>query len=717
MHTKINWTKEFLSGLYAAFIVICFTQAAVLLIFAGRLADYIPLGLAGGLIGVTIVNLFYGLTSRIPWSLATTSPSLAAILILMTDEIYHSTTLEQFVPTAIAAIILMSLSIGLTMYIAGISRLVRFLRFMPYPVIGGFMAVTGWMMLIGSSQIMHQDLPFVPTNTLQLLLYNWLGIVWGFLIFAGSRFFRNKYILLIMILGGIILIHLYLYFTNISPPEAIIKGYLLSDMRISLMLDRFNLDVINNINWNAIREQLNYFVVVSLSGILIQTFRLNNLESTSVSRKLLNNEITSCGQAVLVSSVFGGILATPSVPVNYLLQRVGVRTVLPTIITIIAVLALMYFSPNLLSYTPKAILVGLVIYCALEIFYEWLYQAIWRLPIEDYLVVLSILVIAIFFGFMISIAYGVIVASGIFIVKYSRINNIKYQLTGQELRSKHKYSIPADQYLREMGKKTLIMKLQGYLFFGSSRTLLENMHHLLKKNPPGTFVNLIFDFQLVTGIDTSAVLNFFTLGRISKKYNVNFLICDCNEQILEQFISMTHPQSLKENVKFMPTLDYAQEWCEKNFLEAGFKDEGKQDLHSLFKDPKNQATFLKYWTKSKLPPGSYLFHQDDKSNSLFFIESGKVTAYIKGPEEDTNIRLFTTESSVLLGEMAFFSGAPRTATAITDTACVIYELSRKKLEHIQKEHPELVREFYESVIKLLSQRLSDLNREIEFYQL
>lgn len=714
MIKEINWQREVAAGIYGSFLVICFTQAAVVLIFTGKLNALLPFGLAGGFLGVTVVNFFYGLTSRFPYSLATTSASLGAIIIMMIRDLSRATNPEQFLPTALAALLISTIAVGLLMLISGMTRIVRLLRYMPYPVIGGFMAVTAWMMLLGSLQVMQQDLPAPVSNLVQLLSLHWVGIAYGILMFLAVKYINSRYTYVYFTLGTILLIHSYLYIVGVDHNTAVQKGFFLSNMKMSLMLDSWNFQELMNIKWKAILDQSNYFIVIAITAILIQTFRLNALEATSISKKLLDKEISSCGIGVFISGIVGGVLTTPAVPVSVLLHRFGVKTVIPVIISMILILAMMIFTPNLLSYMPKSILVGLIIFSALELFNEWLWQTFWRLPYEDYAIILLILMSAILFGFMVSIGFGIILASTFFLVKYSRINNVKYTLTGKEIRSKHKYSYSVEEYLRQVGRRTLIMKLQGYLFFGSSRRLLENIYYLFKHGGEGRYRHLIMDFQLVTGLDISSIMNFIILGEITYKHNVKFILSNCNEGVKQQFNNMATRKWLENKVIFMPTLDYAQEWCEQEYL-LDKKHEEREDINLLFSDCDKQKTFLSYLNRQELEAGSYLFQQGEPSDSMYFVQSGQVTAFIISPEGHS-IRIFTTESNVLLGEMGFFSGNPRSATVIADTHCVVCQLTVAILNQIEDEHPELIIEFYESVIQLLSNRINELNLDLELFQ-
>jgi len=53
------------------------------------------------------------------------------------------------IATIVAAVALTTVAIGATAYLLGVFGLGRFIRFVPFPVIGGFLAGSGWLILLG----------------------------------------------------------------------------------------------------------------------------------------------------------------------------------------------------------------------------------------------------------------------------------------------------------------------------------------------------------------------------------------------------------------------------------------------------------------------------------------------------------------------------------------------------------------------------------------
>ena len=72
----------------------------------------------------------------------------------------------------------------------------------------------------------------------------------------------------------------------------------------------------------------------------------------------------------------------------------------------------------------------------------------------------------------------------------------------------------------------------------------------------------------------------------------------------------------------------------------------------------------------------------------------------------------TMRAGAVVGEMALFTGAARSATALAKEDCTLCKLSVKTYRNLQKDHPTQVGIFHTYIIQLMSDRLSRANREI-----
>ncbi len=83
------------------------------------------------------------------------------------------------------------------------------------------------------------------------------------------------------------------------------------------------------------------------------------------------------------------------------------------------------------------------------------------------------------------------------------------------------------------------------------------------------------------------------------------------------------------------------------------------------------------------PKGAMLLKEKEPDNGLFLIVEGEVKVEIRG------IIMGEAGAGKLLGEMAFLTGHPRTATVLAETAVKVLWIKRAALRYVMKKSPQL----------------------------
>lgn len=109
----------------------------------------------------------------------------------------------------------------------------------------------------------------------------------------------------------------------------------------------------------------------------------------------------------------------------------------------------------------------------------------------------------------------------------------------------------------------------------------------------------------------------------------------------------------------------------------------------------------------KIPPGTVLFHEGDKGEEMFIIQSGKVkiSKRIRGVEKT----LATLEKGEFFGEMAILNDKPRSASAETIEVSEMLVIDRKTFDTLLRSNVEIAIRF----IKRLADRLRETNDQME----
>ena len=107
-----------------------------------------------------------------------------------------------------------------------------------------------------------------------------------------------------------------------------------------------------------------------------------------------------------------------------------------------------------------------------------------------------------------------------------------------------------------------------------------------------------------------------------------------------------------------------------------------------------------------LKPKDVLFEEGDQSKNLYFVKKGIIRIFKRKAEG--NIEIDTIRAGQILGELAFFDGQPRSASAEALTACEVIEMSQVALEESLKQFPD----WLVALTKTVASRLRTANNRI-----
>jgi len=141
-------------------IAYCLSYAA--LIFTGPLEHVLSYGVAVTFLSAAVGGSIVALRSSLPFAIAGPDSSVSVVMAAMVATLiqrlvaYGNTDLLE--PTLIAMSLTTALT-GLLLCVFGFTHAGRAIRFVPYPVIGGFLGATGWLMITGAMQVVTDQRP------------------------------------------------------------------------------------------------------------------------------------------------------------------------------------------------------------------------------------------------------------------------------------------------------------------------------------------------------------------------------------------------------------------------------------------------------------------------------------------------------------------------------------------------------------------------------
>jgi SulP family sulfate permease len=328
-------------------------------------------------------------------------------------------------------------------------------------------------------------------------------------------------------------------------------------------------------------------------------------------------------------------------------------------------------------------------------------------------------------GFLEGVVVGVILTVVFFVINYSRVDVVKVSCSCSSYQSRVKRCRSHRKLLNEKGEEIHILRLQGFIFFGTASHLLSKMQKEIQRMNPFKVRFAVLDFERVSGLDSTAMLSFSKMIQLAKERRIvlvftnPFIECDALDprNSVARFFSQLEEiekRDKEKTVRIFSRIDYGLEWCENQLLmQAGEQFiEDKDSLHTLFNpffpnDKINLESIFRYFEKEEVDSGVYLMKEGDPPGDLFFVESGQLTAQLSSPDNPP-FRLETIGGGGVVGEIGFYLNQPRTATVIANEPSTIYRLSRQRLKQMERNDPDAAHLFHQSIIRILSERLTFL---------
>jgi len=329
-------------------------------------------------------------------------------------------------------------------------------------------------------------------------------------------------------------------------------------------------------SWPAIMKTVPTMFALTFFGILHVPINVPalgvslNMDSVDTNRELIAHGWSNVLSG-LVGSVQNYLVYTNSV----LFIRSGGDSRVAGVMLAVATLIVFFVGPWIVGYIPVMVVGALIFFLGIDLVKEGLVDTYGIVHPSEYVTIIVIIVTMALFGFTEGIAMGILLACLFFVVTNSRKGAIRATYTGVSARSTVRRLYRQQHYLKQVGNQIYVMKLQGYMFFGtinSVETEIKDVlaHRRWERNP---IRFLILDFQLVQGLDFSAAEAFIRIRRILRARNVYLILCGVAADSEEGRALRTSGIWMSDDDEFLRVLENlneALEWCENVLLQVYF---------------------------------------------------------------------------------------------------------------------------------------------------
>ena len=448
-YNKESLRRDFFGGIAAGIV-------ALPLALAFGVAS--GLGPAAGLYGAIVSGLFAAIFGGTPVQITGPTGPLTLVVAAIVADI--TVPNEARLPV-IAAIFVLA---GIFQILMGILRAGSYVRFIPYPVISGFMSGIGIIIIVQQifpflGVVAPASDPFAILSRLTELHgnVNWSAASLGFAAIAVAYIFPR--------------------FTKAIPASLVA----LVALTVVAFLLRLDVHVIGDIPSGLPRFSMPYFGLASLGLMFAPAIQLAFLgaidslltslvaDNLTKTRHNSNRELVGQGIGNVMSGLFGGIPGSGATTRTVVNINAGGRTRLSGVIHSLFLLAVVLGLSGLVRYIPNAVLAGLLVVVGIGIVDYRGIGHILRVPKSDAFLMVMVFFLTVFAGLIVAVTTGLIVASFVFMKKLSDVTELKTKVSPV----KDQPWADEDAIPHEIRDALFIKHVEGPLFFGFAGHFLD----------------------------------------------------------------------------------------------------------------------------------------------------------------------------------------------------------------------------------------------------
>lgn len=694
------------------------------IVFAGPLSIFLPTGILVMLSGWVLVSVWMVLTSREPLHTATTDDQavviLGAVAGLMTAYLGDQAASPRGLMTILSIMALTTLGFSAACYAVGRFQLSKLLEMLPFPVVCGFMASVGWLLMDAGFQV-AADVSLSSALAGDLLDGNrpWrLGLSAGLgagLIWLTSKL-SKPWILPAASLAIVVAYYAVVGILSLSHSEQLAQGWLfdvpLSDNRGWATVRTLSLA---DIDWRFVARAAPLMLTIVFISTLYASMTVTGLKAVSAVQLDVGHEF----KLLATGNLFCAAVCCPpgytDVVASSMYRKYGASSRWFVLTSSFVGLAVALFGGSIITYVPKLLMTASIFLFAFSMLYDWLYRNVRGFAVADYVTVLSIVVTTVLAGFAQGVSVGIALTVLLFVARYSRVSAIQSRHTLADQRSSVERSARANALLNHRGSRVVVYRLRGFLFFGTANTVLETI--MEREGAGGREVDaILIDMKRVSGIDVSALNAFAHLKAKCSGAGTLVLYSAIPETTASKLRAFTAVDVADGRDLIFEDDDFALEYLEDRLLRgAGFSDGQltiRDFLQSVMSQSDKTELLLRAFERVELARGEMLFGEGDPDNGLFIVEQGALSAYIETPGgKRLRVRKFNPGS--LVGELSAYLGdRHRTATVIADRDSIVYQLDSRKRKSFEVEGNELRACVHELIATTLAERVRFMNRRL-----
>jgi SulP family sulfate permease len=695
--------------------------------------DYVGQGVRAGLLGAAAIGIIAPLLGGAPRLISAPCAPAAAVLAALGAELLAGQPGGGGPVPAEKAVVLLSL----VAFLAGVLQLGfgnlglgRLIKYIPYPVVTGYLSGVGVLIFVSQVPKFLGLPPGISTWTGLLSPERWpmaapiTGVVTVAGVLLASRLTRLVPASILGLAAGVAAYFLMAWF---QPALRHLENNRLVIGPIGEGVASLGPELAAH--WAAlVKLRLTDVAAVGVSAVTLAVLLSVDTLKTCVvldvltrTRHRSDRELIAQGAGNVASALIGGMPGAGTMGATLVNSESGGRTRLSGVCAGGFVVVAFLLLGRWLAWMPVAALAGLLMVVAARMI-AWRDIALLRQSSTflDFGVIASVVVVAATVNLIAAAGAGLGLAILLFIREQIRGSVIRRKITGERLRSRQHRLPEESAILDRRGGELTVCELQGSLFFGTTDQLFTELEADMKHCR-----YLVLDLRRVRSVD-------FTAAHLLEQFETilaergGFLIFSrlphriTAGQDLQRYFVDAGVVKAKDHIRKFDSLDDALQWVEDRLLAEERPAAGPHEAplaleeFEVFREVAAGSALAVVAASARertCAAGEVIFRRGDPGDELYLIRRGIVR--IELPLADgSHHNLAAFGRGNFFGEVAFLDAGIRSADAVAVETVDLYVISRARFDAAVQASPPAGAVLFARLARALALRLRRADAEI-----
>ncbi len=497
------------------------------------------MGALAGLVGATLLGFFAALFGGTHSQISGPTGPMTVITASIVSGAWASS--QGNISAVILTMSLAGIFCGLFQVIFGLIRIGKYVRYIPYPVLSGFMSGIGVII------ILQQIYPIIgkksPASTLDMIINFPAALADGVSVIALALGLACISLIVLVpkvtkkvpaTLVALIAVTVVSLFTNLD------SSLTIGNIPAGLPMPFFTKVQLDGIDWASVLEA-SLVPGLTLAGLGSIDTLLTSVVADNITKTKHNSNQELIGQGIgnAVSGLFCGLAGAGATMRTVVNVKSGGRTQISGMIHAVLLLAILLGLGSLVKYVPLSVLAGILITVGWGIIDFRGFKDILRIPKSDAFVMMVVFLMTVFVDLLTAVGIGMVIACVLFMKRAGDLVENSYSAKALDTFDKESPWEDEKDIPEEIRNRIYIERLDGPIFFGSITGFQRVMHDI-----PTNVKIVIIRMRRVPFMDQSGV------------YAMETAIKDLQAQGIKVLMTIIQPQPryMLENHHIIPIL-------------------------------------------------------------------------------------------------------------------------------------------------------------------